>query len=74
VRTRRSVNMDLPIERLPLIMSDEEVATLLRCKPETVKRYVHTGQLIAVQIGKQRRFRAEDVLEFVAGRRPTCRK
>ena len=59
-----------PIQPLPLIMTSEEVAEVLRCSVPTVNRYVHAHELEAVRIGRERRFRADDVLEFVA-RRPS---
>ena len=49
-------------------MTTVEVAMLLRCSPKSVERYVFSHQLAAIKIGRQRRFRAEDVLEFVASR------
>ena len=58
-----------PIQPLPPIMTTSEVAELLRCPADTVERYVHAHELVAIQIGRERRFRAEDVLEFVATRR-----
>ncbi|MEZ6084008.1 MAG: helix-turn-helix domain-containing protein [Phycisphaerae bacterium] len=54
-------------------MTTEEVAEVLRVPATTVIRYVHNHELNAVQIGRERRFRAEDVLEFIANRVPTKR-
>jgi excisionase family DNA binding protein len=54
-------------------MTTDEVAALLRCEPATVRRYVHNHELVAIQIGRERRFRAEDVLEFIATRHATHR-
>ena len=62
-----------PIQSLPPIMTTEEVGAVLRCSVETVRRYVHAHLLMAVQIGRERRFRAEDVLEFIAARPSTTR-
>ncbi|UCC30003.1 MAG: helix-turn-helix domain-containing protein [Phycisphaerales bacterium] len=62
-----------PIQLLPPIMTTSEVAELLRCSADTVERYVHGHELTAIQIGRERRFRAEDVLEFVALRPATTR-
>ena len=61
------------MERLPPIMTTDEVATLLRCSPAAVVRYVFSHQLAAIQIGRERRFRAEDVLDFIASRPLTAR-
>ena len=55
------------------VMTTDEVAALLRCEPATVQRYVHNHKLVAIQIGRERRFRAEDVLEFIATRPTTQR-
>ena len=62
-----------PIQPLPPILTTDEVAVLLRCKPKTVAGYVHRHELAAIQIGRERRFRAEDVLEFI-GTRPTTQR
>lgn len=62
-----------PIQPLPLIMTTEEVAVVLRCPEATVERYVFNHELGAIHIGRQRRFRAEDVLEFVASRPTSAR-
>ncbi len=64
---------DTPIQPLPPVMTTDEVAQLLRCPPESVARYVFSHQLGAIRIGRERRFRAEDVLEFVASRPLTAR-
>ncbi len=55
------------------VMTTDEVAALLRCEPATIQRYVHNHELVAIQIGRERRFRAEDVLEFIATRPTTQR-
>lgn len=62
-----------PVQPLPVVMTTEEVAELLRCPAVTVERYVYRHRLMAVQIGRQRRFRADDVLEFIASRPSTAR-
>ena len=61
------------VRPIPLIMTTEEVAEVLRCEVKTVERYVHEHALVAIQIGKERRFRADDVLDFVAARPATTR-
>ena len=61
-----------PIQPIPPVLTSEEVASVLRCSPETVGRYVHRHELVAIHIGRERRFRAEDVLEFIATRRSSC--
>ena len=62
-----------PIQPLPAVLTTDEVAALLRCPPATVEGYVHRHDLLAIQIGRERRFRAEDVLEFIATRRTSAR-
>ena len=64
---------DSPIQPLPLVMTTDEVAQLLRCSPKSVERYVFSHQLVAIRIGRERRFRGQDVLEFVASRPITIR-
>ena len=61
------------IQPLPPIMTTAEVAQILRCKVDTVERYVHAHELAAIQIGRERRIRAEDLLEFI-GNKPTTAK
>lgn len=60
-----------PVQPLPVVMNTEEVATLLRCSVATVERYVHRHELTAIRIGRERRFRAEDVLDFITARPTT---
>ena len=62
-----------PIEPLPLIMTTEEVAKVLRCPLSTIERYVHAHELPAIRIGPERRIRADDLLDFVAARPKTVR-
>lgn len=58
---------------IPPIMTTAEVAEVLRCSTKTVERYVYEHQLAAIQIGKERRFRAEDLLDFIAAKPTTCK-
>lgn len=61
------------VQSLPPIMTTDEVAALLRCSTASVARYVFAHQLAAIQIGRQRRFRADDVLDFISSRPLTAR-
>lgn len=61
------------IQPMPPVMTSEEVAAVLRCEVATVTRYVHRHELDAIQVGRERRFRAEDVADFIA-RRPTLKR
>lgn len=60
-------------QSLPLVMTTTEVAELLRCSPSTIRRYVFAHELLAIRIGRERRFRAIDVVEFVSTRPNTLR-
>lgn len=60
-------------QTLPLVMTTAEVAEVLRCSANSVARYVYAHELLAIRIGRERRFRAVDVIEFVA-RRPNTIK
>ena len=62
------------VQPLPTVMTTEEVAAIFRCPVETVERYVHNHELVAIQIGRERRFRADDVLEFIAARPGNVRR
>ena len=57
---------------LPLVLTTNEVAAVLRCSPATVNRYVFSHELTAIRIGRERRFRAEDVVDFIAMRPTTA--
>ena len=65
--------MSFSIQPLPPVMTTEEVAAVFRCPVASVARYVFAHELAAIQIGRERRFRAEDVLEFIARRPLTIR-
>ncbi len=62
-------NLTPELNPVLLIMTTREVATTLRCSESTVVRYVHTHELRAVNIGRERRFRLDDLMDFV-NRRP----
>ena len=62
------------IQALPPVLTTDEAAKVLRCSVETVARYVHNHALRATQIGRERRFRAEDVLDFIAARTVPLRR
>jgi len=54
-------------------MTLDEVAAVLRCEPTTVVNYVEAHELDAIQIGRERRFRARDVLAFIDSKQTTRR-
>ena len=62
-------NAEPKLHSLPPVLTTKEVAMVLRCSESTVIRYVHTHELRAVNIGRERRFRREDLLDFLS-RRP----
>ena len=51
----------------PLLLKDEEVATLLAVSAETVKTLHRTRQLRGVLVGRHLRWRPADVEKYVAG-------
>lgn len=59
------------IEPIPVVMKVETAARICECEPTTIERYIHNGELDAVHVGKQRRIRGTDLLEFIARRPPT---
>ncbi len=63
----------LPIRPLPMVMTTQVVAKVLRCSEETVGRYILGHQLVAIHIGRERRIRAQDLLDFIDAR-PTSAK
>ena len=62
-----------PIQPVPLVMTVDEVAEILRCSTSTVENYIHGHQLVAVKIGRERRIRGEDLYEFISQRPSTTR-
>ncbi len=61
------------ITPLPPVMTLDEVAKILRCDASTVRNYVHSHALVAIKIGRERRFRADDLFEFLAARPSTAK-
>ena len=44
----------VPTQPLPPVMTTDEVAAILRCSVRTVRAYVHSHQLDAIKIGRER--------------------
>ena len=65
---------DAVIQPLPVVMTTAEVAEVLRCPEETVKRYINARELEAIRIGRGRRITAQALLDFVATRRTTANR
>ena len=62
-------NVEPELHALPPVLNTKEVSLILRTTENAVSRYVHTHQLRAIQIGRERRFRLVDLMDFV-NRRP----
>ncbi len=62
-------NVEPELHALPPVLNTKEASLILRTSENTVARYVHTHQLRAIRVGRERRFRLVDVLDFV-NRRP----
>ncbi len=66
--------MSLPaIQPMPAILTTVEAAEVLRCKVGTIEGYIHAHELTAIQIGRERRIRGEDLLDFIASRPGTAK-
>lgn len=63
----------VPIQPLPGVMTQQEVAEFLRCEESTVQGYVTRHELKTIQVGKGKRFTAEAVIDFVNSRPSTER-
>ncbi len=64
--------MSIPaLQSVPVILTTGEAAEVLRCAEGTVVNYIHRHELQAVLIGRERRIRGEDLLDFIADRQPT---
>lgn len=57
-------NQITSVDSLPLVMTPEEAAKLLRCTPEYVSKMAKHGILPGFQLGNRWRFRREDILAF----------
>lgn len=56
------------------IITEEEVANMLRIKPSTVADFARRGDLPSIKLGKHRRYVKSDVAAYVNRRRtiPGC--
>jgi hypothetical protein len=62
---------DRPIEPAPFLLTEDEVARLLRIDGasdtyETLRRYRKLGLLRGTQVGKHVRYQLPDVIEFLS--------
>jgi excisionase family DNA binding protein len=55
---------------LPAFLSTDEVLTYLKITPRTIYRLIRSGELPAVRIGRQWRFRRTDLDAWVERQRP----
>jgi excisionase family DNA binding protein len=53
---------------LPRFIKTEEVLKCLKVTPRTLYRLIRTGQLPAVRVGRQWRFRKADLEKWLAAR------
>jgi excisionase family DNA binding protein len=53
---------------LPVFMTTEEVLSWLKVTPRTIYRLIRTGELPAVRVGRQWRFRRADLETWLAAR------
>jgi excisionase family DNA binding protein len=58
---------------LPSFLTTEEVLALLKVTPRTVYRLIRDGDLPAVRVGRQWRFRQSDLDSWLAARETTGR-
>lgn len=55
-----------------LLLTTEEVLAYLRVTPRTIYRLIHSGELPAMRIGRQWRFRRNDLDAWLERQRPAC--
>jgi excisionase family DNA binding protein len=60
-------------DHLPSFLTTEEVLALLKVTPRTVYRLIRAGELPAVRVGRQWRFRQSDLDNWLAARETTGR-
>lgn len=53
-------------ETLPVFLTTEEVLSWLKVTPRTIYRLIRTGELPAVRVGRQWRFRRADLENWLA--------
>jgi len=63
----------VPIQPLPALMTERQLADFLGVRPETLRRYVFAHELRAIRVGLERRFLAQDVADFLSLRPATAR-
>lgn len=49
--------------RLPVLLKSEEAAALLRLEVHTVRRMAQRGELVAVKLGRQWRYKRDSVMQ-----------
>ena len=57
-------------DSLPVFLTTEEVLGWLKVTPRTVYRLIRAGELPAVRVGRQWRFRRADLENWLASRAP----
>ncbi len=56
---------DIEISLADSLLTVAEVSKMLRCSERTIRRFILSGKLTAVQTGRCYRFRRHDLAEFV---------
>lgn len=56
------------IQPVPLVLTVKDAAEVLRCKMSTVERYIDSHELAVIHIGRERRIRGEDLIDFIVSR------
>ena len=56
----------------PAFLTTAEVLSCLKVDPRTIYRLIKTGELPAVRIGRQWRFRRDDLNEWIDRQRTTA--
>jgi excisionase family DNA binding protein len=58
-------------DTLPVFLTTEEVLGWLKVTPRTIYRLIRAGDLPAVRVGRQWRFRRADLENWLAARAPS---
>ncbi len=61
----KSTKDDIEISLADSLLTVAEVSKILRCSERTIRRFIWSGKLTAVQTGRCYRFRRQDLAEFV---------
>jgi excisionase family DNA binding protein len=62
------------VSQIQETLTVEEIAAELRVHPDTVRGWIRSGELIAVDIGREYRIYREDLNDFIQRRKTGKRK